>query len=433
MASYPYKRPDGSWGVAFTNAQGRLERRACTALSKKEARKLAERLEAEAAEVRKNSTTESRDWTVADLMDWWLKETSTAPAAAQNASSVRKHIASHDLGGVLLARLRPADVENFLAEKKKELSLQSVRHLRGYLSRAFNLASERGKWAAPNPVAKVKRVKVPTSTVADYLRPREVAPVLAAIPETWRPLYATALFTAARRGELAALRREDVLLDAGVILIRRSWKRDTTKGGKPRPVAIHPELRSYLETALEAAEGDLVFPNLTRDTDLPGMLRRALADAGVVQGFEHRCRCWHCGHRERAKDKEPRFCAEHGKRLYPKPIVRMLRFHDLRVTWASLSVQSGVDVVAVQRTLGHRDLKTTTDTYGHFAPNFMAQEIAKLSLLTQRDAATLDRYTPATDSAPEQTKAPETVVVAGASNARDTGFEPVAFGSGGGA
>src|SRR5262249_400184 len=48
-------------------------------------------------------------------------------------------------------------------------------------------------------------------------------------------------------------------------------------------------------------------------------------------------------------------------RVYPKPLVKQLRSHDTRVTWASLSVQSGTDVVAVQRTLGHRDLKTTTD------------------------------------------------------------------------
>ncbi len=88
-------------------------------------------------------------------------------------------------------------MENLLAARKKEdLSLQSVRHLRGFISRAFALAGKRGQWAGPNPVEKVDPVKVPRSTVADYLRHHEVGPVLAGIPDDWRPLFVTALYTA---------------------------------------------------------------------------------------------------------------------------------------------------------------------------------------------------------------------------------------------
>ena len=63
------------------------------------------------------------------------------------------------------------------------------------------------------------------------------------------------------------------------------------------------------------------------------------------------------------------------------------------------------------------------------------RKIEAVSLL-RRDAPTLSTTSSALEPDPEQIaeqkKAPETVVIAGASMAaRDTGFEPVAFGSGG--
>lgn len=223
-------------------------------------------------------------------------------------------------------------MENFLAEKKKALSDQSVKHLRGYLSRAFKLAGKWGQWAGSNPLPQVDSVTVPTSTVGDHLQPEEVPALLAVLEPRWRRLFATAIFTGMRKGELAALRREDVDLKRRTITVRRSWSRRTTKGNHHDVIPIHPEAQPFIEEALEESEGDLVFPGISEDTDLPKVLRRGLADAGLTNGFEHRRRAWHCGHRETAKDKAPKFCPKDGGRLWPKPLVRQLRFHDLRHT-----------------------------------------------------------------------------------------------------
>ncbi len=52
-------------------------------------------------------------------------------------------------------------------------------------------------------------------------------------------------------------------------------------------------------------------------------------------------------------------------KLWPSPKVRAMRFHDLRHTTATLLLRERVDAHRVQRVLRHRDVKTTTATYGH--------------------------------------------------------------------
>src|SRR5260370_1621894 len=78
------------------------------------------------------------------------------------------------------------------------------------------------------------------------------------------------------------------------------------------------------------------------------ILCSALSRAGIVEGWEHRCRC--CGHSERAADNERRFCPNclkrtdgsgkplvrpRGRALWPKAIPLRMRFHDLRHGFAT--------------------------------------------------------------------------------------------------
>lgn len=50
-------------------------------------------------------------------------------------------------------------------------------------------------------------------------------------------------------------------------------------------------------------------------------------------------------------------------------ILRRLRIHDLRHTYASLALQRGVPLVVVSRQLGHASIAITADIYGHLAPD----------------------------------------------------------------
>src|SRR5260370_42312361 len=82
---------------------------------------------------------------------------------------------------------------------------QTLNHIRGYLSRAFNAGRKTERFRGPNPVADVKKRRIP-KTVPDFLRAEEVSRVLAALSDRWRSLFATALFTGLRKGEPLGLR-----------------------------------------------------------------------------------------------------------------------------------------------------------------------------------------------------------------------------------
>ncbi len=59
----------------------------------------------------------------------------------------------------------------------------------------------------------------------DFLHAEEVPRVLNALSDRWRPLFATAIFTGMRRGELLGLRRSDVDLASGLITSRPALAR----------------------------------------------------------------------------------------------------------------------------------------------------------------------------------------------------------------
>ena len=68
-------------------------------------------------------------------------ELGTAPVSYESSiSTIRKHIVESKFGRTLLVEISTGKIDLFLTEKERELSPQSVNHLRGYLRRALNLA-----------------------------------------------------------------------------------------------------------------------------------------------------------------------------------------------------------------------------------------------------------------------------------------------------
>lgn len=87
--------------------------------------------------------------------------------------------------------------------------------MRGPLAELYTRrANQAGRWAGANPAQSVPRLKVP-KRLPDFLRTDEVPLVLAALSEKHRPLFATAIYTGMRRGELLGLRKIDVDLSTG--------------------------------------------------------------------------------------------------------------------------------------------------------------------------------------------------------------------------
>lgn len=113
------------------------------------------------------------------------------------------------------------------------------------------------------------------------------------------------------------------------------------------------------------------------------------------------CRRQGCEHVEATKDDRIRRCPIHDHKLWPKAVVRKIRFHDLRHRTASLLIMRGADLAAVQRILRHADPKTTTEIYGHLAPCYLQVAANRLSFNVPTDGGGTE------NGAREETKSTE--------------------------
>ncbi len=385
MASAYSKR--GVWYANLRDETGKRVNLATKARTKTEAKRFASELEHQAERVRlglQAATPADGGGTLGDLFEWWLKTYRVGqPAYVTDESAIRCHFSGTDLAALPLVAVTPGRLETFLQAKSKDLSPQTINHLRGYVSRAFGAAKKAGKWAGLNPADNVSRRKVPTR-MPDYLKAHEVGPVMEQLAERWRPLFAAALYTGMRKGELLGLRKADVDLEAGIITVNRSYDRDTTKGGHADRIPVAAELFAYLKVAMALSPSNLVFPDpkgrmMSKEVNLEHVLRRALARAGIVEGYRHVCRKKGCEHAQEASTDALLRCPVHGHKLWPVAKIRPIRFHDLRHTTASLLMQAGANPAAVQRILRHADPKTTTSIYGHLAPGYLKSEVDLLA------------------------------------------------------
>ena len=65
----------------------------------------------------------------------------------------------------------------------------------------------------------------------------------------------------------------------------------------------------------------------------------------------------------------PNYLSECFKRFLQSNDLRVIRFHDLRHSCASLMLASGVPLKQIQEWLGHSDFSTTANIYAHLDVN----------------------------------------------------------------
>jgi len=385
MASVYQRKGKGKWLVKFKDGHGRWVSRPTTARNKTEAKRLGRELEvkAERQRMRLEPLPLEGQGTLAELAQWWLDTCSVGTSShTRNVSSVTLHIIGGSIGHLPATEVTAPVIESYLQSSIAGLSPQTLNHIRAFLVRIFGRAKEQGLYQGESPTNAVKRRKLP-KRLHDYLRAQEVRPVLEMIGADWRPLFATALYTGMRKGEMLGLRKADIDWQSRLISICRSYNGDTTKGKAAAAIPIADELAPYLRLAVQRSTSELVFPKpegtmWRGDVDLCEMLRGALARAGVVEGYTHKCRRKGCGFSERHADAAPRNCPTCNMKLWPKAHVRPIRFHDLRHTTASLLMMAGANPAAVQRILRHSDPRTTTEVYGHLSPGYLRDEINRL-------------------------------------------------------
>jgi integrase len=180
----------------------------------------------------------------------------------------------------------------------------------------------------------------------------------------------TALYAGLRRGELMALRWEDVDLAAGLIRVERSWDAkagpvNTKSRAGLRTVPIPAALRDHLiEAKLRSGRTEgLAFG---RGADRPfsdtAVRRRAhtawrrkrvkrAAELAEAAGYEFD---------ELTESDRDRFLEQAG--FVP------IGLHECRHSYASLMIAAGVNAKALSTYMGHSSITITLDRYGHLFP-----------------------------------------------------------------
>jgi integrase len=170
--------------------------------------------------------------------------------------------------------------------------------------------------------------------------PEEAARLLAALPETQRPLWATALYAGLRRGELMALRFEDLDFEHGVIKVERSYD---------------PRSRSFVEPKSRSGR---------RTVPMASVLRAYLASAKLSRS--NRTGLFFSENGDRVFDD--RKVALQAYACWRKHKLEPITLHECRHTFASLMIRAGVNVKALATYMGHSSITITLDRYGHLLP-----------------------------------------------------------------
>jgi integrase len=217
-------------------------------------------------------------------------------------------------------------VEAFIATKRREgKAIKSILNYLGLLHAIFAHASKRD-WCSRNPVALADKPREARNTDIRFLSLEELEAILAATPtsplgRTDRLIYLTAAMTGLRRGEVVALRWQDVDWKANVVRVRRSFTRGefgTPKSRRSsRAVPVAPRLRVELDEHYRGTPyrdpDDLVFAHP--------------ASGSVLDPSKLRKRFQTCARRA---------------------AVRPVRFHDLRHTYGTQMAAAGAPLRAIQ-------------------------------------------------------------------------------------
>lgn len=300
-----------------------------------------------------NILTEPHRMTVADLMAAYLehKQARVKPRTHELYEIDAKRFINPKLGGVLISKLMPLQIERMQSEIHRKTGARAAKSARDTLSRALR-QGVRWRLLTYNPADGVDPIK-PQSATMEVWESEEVRHFLEVARTS--PLFALfylALTTGMRRGELLALRWKDVLLTGPnpsimvrntVSLVRSKVTLGDPKTGKGvRRLALFGDQVDVIQAhqaALELERSGLGDAWQDHDLVFPSEVGTVISPGNLAQ--------------------------RHWYPLRKESQCKLIRFHDLRHTYASLAIRAGMDIRLLADRLGHRDPSFTLRVYAH--------------------------------------------------------------------
>jgi integrase len=355
------KRADGRWMARLSMGNG--ERRAVYGKSQRDVvSKLRELQRAQADGV----PAPSERLTVGKYLEDWLEATQHTvrhTTYTRYAQYVRIHTVPH-IGNVRLSRLTPSDAQRLYALRLEQgASPTSVKHQHTVLHKAFTQAVRWG-FLGRNVLELVDSPRMAKKEM-NTLTVEQVAALLeAARNDRLEALYALAVTSGMRQGELLALRWRDVSLDGVRGKLQVTGNLQKTANGL---AIVEPKTRSSRRT-INLSDVALDALKRHRTAQLEERLRLGAAWKDLDLVFAN-----HDGGFIGASNLMNRSF----KPLLISAGLPRVRFHDLRHTAASLLFQQGVNVKVISEMLGHSSITITLDTYAHVIPT-MHEEAARV-------------------------------------------------------
>ena len=361
------KRPDGRWEGRYTAGRdpvtGKAIYKNVLAKTQKECK---EKLERAIEKNGKVDVARSGKYTVAEWVRLWFETYSKPSIREQTAYYYNNYIEKHivpGIGSIRLDKLTTIQIQQFYNKlktsgrvqryahielKDKGLSNRFIHGIHGVLRSALEQAVKE-RLITSNPAEGCKLPKIEKKEMKVLLPEQIGAYLQEANRRGLLPAYYLELTSGLRRGELLALLWTDLDVENMTISVTKQVNRinGELKVSQPktsnsiRTIPIPKQAVDLLILEHEKhPENPYMFPSPKTGTMYdPDSFRHTHEKILAAAGIEH------------------------------------IRFHDLRHTFATLSLQHGVDVKTLSNTLGHYSAGFTLDTYTH-ATQRMKREAA---------------------------------------------------------
>jgi integrase len=341
---------------------GERRRRSATFRTKREAEAARIRM---LADIERGTAVDPSKLTLGAFLADWLprhrvKKNLRPSTYSSYEMNIRQHI-TPTLGQVPLQRLTPKHIADFYHQlqtngrkdgKSGGLSAQSVKYIAMILKQALKHAV-RLRLVVRNVAEDVDPPKVPHREMKSWNEEQARYFLSLLEGEYYGPLLLVDLATGLRRGELLALRWQDIDLEQGYLRVRQAL---TEVKGK---VEIGPpKTKSALRELLLPPEVvSVLHEHLKRQVELRLACGAAWQDRGLI------------------------FSTPDGAPIHPRNFYRRfiyliarselprITLHGLRHTFASLVYGRTKDMLAVSRALGHASPSTTANIYAHLLPD----------------------------------------------------------------
>ena len=318
--------------------------------------------------------TEECRMTLGEWMDKWLEEYMIFTLRESTINGYRnmiEHQIKRFIGDKQLAYLTTADLQKFYNKIKKdgraiehpihgkELSNSMVRKVHMILHQALNLAV-RERLIVRNPTIGTTIPKK-SYTEKQVLCDSQLDKFMDAIKREkyWYDFFYVEIMTGLRRGEICGIKWSDINFTEGTLSIRRSV---TTKVGGGLMIG---------ETKTNAGERKIILP-----PSVLTLLREKQSDAICEWVFPH--------YMNPSDPLHPDAAYRKLKTLLKSVELPLIRFHDLRHTFATHAMQGGVDAKTLAGILGHTDASFTLDTYTHVTSDMQRNASAVVNNMMQQ-------------------------------------------------